>query len=72
MEPDKLIIEITPQGLFKVETDQVGEANHSLAEGLIAKMAELAGGKTTRTLKPNASLAAALHAHCADGHTHGH
>ena len=68
---DKITIEITEQGLFKVETDGISAANHSLAEGFLRKMAELAGGKSARTLKPNASLHHALHAHAADGHTHG-
>ena len=67
---DKITIEITETGIFKVDTDGVSAPNHSNAEGFIRKMAELAGGTTKRVLKPQASLHAAFHAHTADGHTH--
>lgn len=65
---DSIEIEITPSGLFKISTDAVSAPNHSLAEGMVRKMAELAGGKTTRTLKPNAKA----HHHHGHGHTHTH
>ena len=68
---DTLKITITDTGLFKVETDGISEANHGNAEMLLRIMFEKAGGKPTRTLKPNTSLHHALHAHAADGHTHG-
>jgi hypothetical protein len=67
---DRITIEITEGCLFKVDSDGISQANHTGCEGLIRKMAELAGGQTKRTLRPNASLTQALHAHAHDGHTH--
>ena len=67
---DKIEIEITDNGLFKISTDAVSQPNHALAEGLIRKMQSLAGGTTTRRQKPNA-LAHHHHGH-AHGHTHSH
>lgn len=70
MPQDRMTIEITEAGLFKIETDGISQANHGSAEVLLRVMLEKAGGKPSRTLRPQADLHAALHAHAADGHTH--
>jgi len=71
-QQDRMTVEITEAGLFKIETDGISQANHGAAEVLLRVMLDKAGGKPSRTLRPQANLAHALHAHAADGHTHEH
>jgi len=59
MKHDEITISILPDGTIKVETDQVGQANHLSADKLLEMMARLAGG-TTETVRK------------AKGHTHTH
>lgn len=71
---DSFKIEITDKGIFKVTTDEVSPANHELAEGLILRMSELAGGKTERILRPEAMNHQHHHDEQHDGsggHSHG-
>lgn len=44
---DELKIEILKDGTIKVETDEVGQANHLSADKLVQAMARMAGGETT-------------------------
>ena len=46
---DIIEVEILPDGTFKVTTDKVSQPNHLAADSLLKFMAELAGGKVTRT-----------------------
>jgi hypothetical protein len=62
---DELEIEILPDGTIKVQTDKVSAANHVNAEAFLKFMAELAGGKSTRTRRGH-------HHHAHGEHTHTH
>ena len=46
---DEMTIEILANGDFKVTTSAVSPANHLNAEQFVKFMADLAGGKSTRT-----------------------
>ena len=46
---DEMKIEILADGTIRVETDAVSPANHVNAEAFVKFMADLAGGKSTRT-----------------------
>lgn len=59
MKTDALKISILPDGTIKMETDDVGQANHASADRFSAMMARLAGGATETTRK-------------GAGQTHGH
>ncbi|HUD74847.1 MAG TPA: hypothetical protein VMQ76_07230, partial [Terracidiphilus sp.] len=67
---DTIKIQILDNGQIKIETNAVSGPNHTGAESLLREIARLAGGPTKRTMKVGAHLHAALHAHCADGHSH--
>jgi hypothetical protein len=58
---DKMRITILPDGSIKVQTDEISAPNHMEAEALLARLEELAGGKT--------EVEHAGHEH---GHTHTH
>lgn len=75
MQPDKLTLEILPDGTIKSTADGVSAANHDNAENFLRNVATLAGGKITRTLRtdlPSNLLRKALEEHTKDGHTHTH
>jgi len=60
---DEMKIEILEDGTIKVITDNVSPANHVNAEAFTKFMADLAGGKSTRTRRGH-------HRH--GTHTHEH
>lgn len=59
MQTDELKITILPDGRIRVETDEIGSANHLSAEQLEAYLGRMAGGEVV-TVKKNPS------------HTHTH
>lgn len=61
---DKMKISILDDGTIKMDTDRVSMPNHSNAEGFVAAIRRLAGGKFFSRLKH-----AFAHAH---GHEHTH
>jgi len=61
---DKMRITILDDGSIKVQTDEISAPNHMEAESLLARLEELAGGKTEVE-------ATGHHAH-EHGHTHTH
>ena len=61
---DNINVTILEDGTIKVETDEVGQANHMNAEKFLAFMARLAGGQTETIRKP--------HSHGQHTHVHGH
>lgn len=69
---DVIEIEITDEALIKLSADKVSPAQHNTVESIYGSIARLSGGTPRRVLKPNVSLAQALHVHAADGHTHTH
>ena len=62
MTNDSIKITILDDGTIKVETDEVGQANHLSAEKFLAEMSRLAGGSSETLRRP--------HAHGAHTHTH--
>ena len=66
MTQDSIKITILEDGTIKVETDEVGQANHASADRFLAEMARLAGGQTETTKKPH------THSHHGHGITHTH
>jgi hypothetical protein len=60
---DEIKIEILEDGTIRVETDAVSPANHVNAEAFVKFLADLAGGKSTRTRRGH---------HHGHGHTHTH
>jgi len=66
--PDKIKIEVMPDGLIKVSTDQISLPAHMNAEAFLRSVARLAGGTTTRKAKHGHSL---THSH-EHGHDHQH
>ena len=66
MQNDELKITILDDGTIKVETDQVGQANHLSADKFLETMARLAGGQTETVRKGNAHT----HSHHGVAHTH--
>jgi len=64
MQFDQLKITVLDDGTIKVETDEVGTANHVSADKLMALLSQLAGGETKTTRKPKA------HSHGQMFHTH--
>lgn len=68
---DRVTVEITDEGVIKIETNAVSQANHANCESVFAMVATMAGGSTRRVLKPGINLQQHLHAHMGDGHTHG-
>ena len=66
MQSDELKITILDDGTIKVETDQVGQANHMSADKFLAEMARLAGGQTETVRK------SAGHTHTHHGVAHSH
>ena len=69
--PDQFKIEVTRDGIIKITTDPISEENHSLAEGLLNKLADLAGGQTTREVRHDHGHAHSHH-HEHHHHDHGH
>jgi len=65
--PDKIQIEITPEGLIKTSTDKISLPNHAGSEAFIREMARLAGGKVERKRKHGHS-----HTHSHQGEHHHH
>lgn len=63
MKNDVINVTITEEGVCKLETDKISIANHALADNLVKAIAEVAGGKTTRTAKHK-------HAHTTHSHEH--
>ena len=61
MKTDEIKIEITPEGLIKMDTDGISMPNHAAAEAFIRALQSLAGGTTD-----------VRHKHGAKGHTHEH
>jgi hypothetical protein len=51
MNMDKLKITILQDGTIRVETDEVGQANHLSADKFLQAMARMAGGETTTERK---------------------
>lgn len=49
MKEDILEIEILPDGTLRISTDQISPANHINADQFLIFLAELAGGKVTKT-----------------------
>ena len=66
---DKMIITILPDGSIKVQTDKISAPNHMEAEVLLARLEELAGGKTE--VEHTGHGHGHTHTH-ADGTTHQH
>lgn len=64
MQSDKVKITILQDGSIKVETDEVGQANHTSADKLLGLLAQLAGGKTESIRKGK------THSHGHITHTH--
>lgn len=73
MPNDKLTLEILPDGTIKTTSDSISGANHDNAENFLRNIVQLAGGKSTRTMRtdlPANVLRKALEEHAKDGHTH--
>lgn len=66
--PDKIEIEILPDGSLKITTDRISGPNHMNAEALLREVATLAGGTVTSKHKPGLQR----HTHTHGGHTHQH
>ena len=69
MTNDKIKITILEDGTIRVETDQVGQANHMSADNFLKMMAQLAGGPTMVT-KKGAGLHHHHHDHEHEEHSH--
>ena len=68
MTNDQLKISVLEDGSIKVETDEVGAANHVSAEKFLETMARLAGGETEVVRKGKGHT----HTHSHSGVTHTH
>jgi hypothetical protein len=66
MAADEIKITILEDGTIRIETDQVGQANHTSADKLLEQMARLAGGQTETVRKSN------THTHHHHGVAHSH
>ncbi|HSE46327.1 MAG TPA: hypothetical protein VLA89_13460 [Gemmatimonadales bacterium] len=65
---DKFIVELLPNGLFKVTTDEISGPNHMTAEAFIDFLARGAGGEVTRSRREDRPM----HSHGEHTHTHTH
>lgn len=74
MAQDRIEWEILEDGTISVKTPGISGTNHVSADQLLKEIAKMAGGehKKTKRLDRFATnpIAAALHEHSADGHTH--
>ena len=68
MTNDSVKIIVLEDGTIRVETDQVGQANHMSAEKFLEQMARLAGGETETVRKGKAHT----HHHHGQSITHTH
>lgn len=66
MKHDEIKFTVLPSGLIKMETDEVGQANHLSADKFLALVQQLAGGETETTRKGKAHT----HTHGQMTHTH--
>jgi len=66
MQNDEIKITILADGQIKIETDGIGQGNHTSADKLLATMARLAGGESETVRKPQAHT----HSHHGVSHTH--
>jgi hypothetical protein len=66
MKIDAITITILEDGTIRMETDEVGQANHLSAEKFLETVSRLAGGETETVRKPQA------HSHSHHGKTHVH
>jgi len=75
MNSDRFTFEILPDGTIKSSADGVSLANHDNAENFLRNVAQLCGGKVSRSLRTDLDahqLKKALEEHQKDGHTHTH
>lgn len=68
MQSDQLKITVLEDGTIKVETDEVGQANHLSADKFLEAMSRLAGGDT-ETIRKGRTHA---HHHHGQGQAHSH
>jgi hypothetical protein len=66
---DEIKIEIMPDGLVKITTDAVSEANHASADQAIRFLQNLLGGEATVQRNPNKRTHTHHHNHA---HVHEH
>ena len=60
---DEIFMEILADGTIRLETDPISGANHAAAEGMLRRIAELAGGATSRVRKRIIRSITKLHQH---------
>lgn len=71
MRTDQISIEITENGLIKIDTDSISMPNHAAAEGFLRALQQLAGGKTDVAHKHGVKGQTHNHSHGQE-HSHGH
>lgn len=71
MKTDEIKIEITPEGLIKIDTDGISQPNHAAAEAFLRTLQQLAGGKTDVAHKHGVKGQTHSHSHGQE-HSHGH
>lgn len=70
MKTDTINIEITPEGLIKIDTDGISQPNHATAEAFLRALQTLAGGTTD--VKHKAGSKGHSHAHSHGNQSHQH
>lgn len=66
MKTDTWTVTVLPDGMVKIETDGVSQANHLSAENAIAEINRLLGGQTETVQKRKGHT----HSHHGVAHTH--
>lgn len=71
MKEDIIKVTITEDGLVKLETDQISNANHLTAERLVRGIAQVAGGVTSKKQRVKHTHGAhGTHVHEGEEHHH--